>query len=221
MKKLRGVWPKKDGKFAAEIQVDKKRHYLGTFPTPEEAARAYDKKAKDISPYLPLNFPDQEDKSVIYTKAGDKLLVDPEYWDTLYKQNWHLQNGYGFSHRPRPTKLHRLVMELSLGRSLLPDEIVDHIDRNPLNNRKSNLRLCSLTQNVLNSGPQKNCKSGYKGVTKRLMKNKTKYQYIARLQHKGKIHHLGRFNTALEAAKAYDEKAKELFGEFAYLNFPE
>jgi hypothetical protein len=220
MKKLRGVWAKKDGKFAAEIQVDKKRHYCGTFNTAEEAARAYDAKALEISPYLPLNFPTQEDKSFIYTKSGDRLLVDPEYWDILYQQNWHLQNGYGFSHRPTATKIHRKVMELVLGNPLEPSDVVDHIDRNPLNNRKDNLRLVTPQQNSINSGPQSNNKSGYKGVAKRLQKNGKTYAYIARIQVKGKLKHLGTFTCPIEAAKCYDLAAQKHFGEYAYLNNP-
>ena len=94
--------------------------------------------------------------------------------------------------------------------------LVDHIDRNSLNNRRGNLRLCTPSQNILNTRGKKGT-SKYKGVWWNTKKNK----WLAMITSKGRHFHLGFFDEEIEAAKAYDRKAVELFGEFAYLNFPE
>tara|TARA_R110000824_G_scaffold396554_1_gene598108 strand:- start:1212 stop:1535 length:324 start_codon:yes stop_codon:yes gene_type:complete len=93
---------------------------------------------------------------------------------------------------------------------------VDHINRNPLDNRKSNLRICTNAENSYNTGPQKNNTSGYKGVSWR----KDAKKWTAYIGHAPKSH-LGYFDTPEEAAKARDAKAKELHGEYAHLNFPD
>jgi len=93
---------------------------------------------------------------------------------------------------------------------------VDHRDNICSNNKIENLRPCNQAQNAWNRKTPITSTTGYKGVTKR--KNG---KYRARLTAHGYRYHLGNFKTAEEAAKAYDAKAKELFGEFALLNFDE
>ncbi|MBN1362949.1 MAG: HNH endonuclease [Sedimentisphaerales bacterium] len=97
--------------------------------------------------------------------------------------------------------------------------VVDHIDGNGLNNRRSNLRLCTPQQNQWNRCVSRaRLQQGlFKGVHHRTDSGKP----CARITYRGKTLHLGVFDTAIEAAKAYDRKAIELHGEFAYLNFPE
>ena len=94
---------------------------------------------------------------------------------------------------------------------------VDHINGNPLDNRKSNLRICTNAENQRNRGVNKNNTSGYKGVCWAKQNKKWK----ARIKHNGKLIHLGYYKDKEEAARAYDKKAKELHGEYAYLNFPD
>jgi hypothetical protein len=89
---------------------------------------------------------------------------------------------------------------------------LDHINGDSTDNRIVNLRECTHQQNHGNRKKQANL-SGFKGVSKK----DNKWQ--ARVCFNFKRHYLGLFNTAEEAAKAYDEKAKELHGEFARLNF--
>ena len=103
--------------------------------------------------------------------------------------------------------LHRLIVDF---------EIVDHINRNKLDNRRANLRSATQGQNTVNSGPQKRNKSGYKGVFQG--KNKS---YHVHLTSNSKSVYIGTYKTAAEAALAYDEAAKKYHGEFAYLNFPD
>ncbi len=125
--------------------------------------------------------------------------------------SWHTRpNG---TRRKRQTTLlmHRLIMDAPKGME------VDHINGNSLDNRKSNLRICTRSQNQRNSGPLKNNTSGYKGVVRyhRIKK------WAARIKHNSKSIHIGCYDDKEEAARARDKKAKELHGEYAYLNFPD
>lgn len=88
--------------------------------------------------------------------------------------------------------------------------VVDHINGNKLDNRRSNLRICTQSQNL--NG--RNTNKGYIGVSWDKFRGKWKANIGKDYQ---KIF-LGRFDTAEEAARVYDEKAVELFGEFARLN---
>jgi hypothetical protein len=98
---------------------------------------------------------------------------------------------------------------------------VDHINGNPLDNRKENLRVCTHSENHQNRKTRSDSRSGYKGVS--LSKDGLTimaYIGVPGTNGKGRIG-LGSFKTLEEAARAYDAKAKELFGEFARLNFPD
>jgi len=107
--------------------------------------------------------------------------------------------------------MHRVIMRAPKG------VMCDHRNHNGLDNRKSNLRLCTSAQNQYNKKPKKDCASKYKGVVRR----KDCKKWRAKIGFKGKRIHLGYFDDEMDAAMAYDDKAIELFGEFAYLNFPE
>jgi hypothetical protein len=92
------------------------------------------------------------------------------------------------------------------------DRICDHKDRNKLNNTKDNLRPCTMEENSSNSGPR-NKASGLKGVHRT-----ASGKWQAMIWHDGKNHGIGSFDTCREAAIAYNKKAIELKGEFAYQN---
>lgn len=109
----------------------------------------------------------------------------------------------------------------SLHRDILGEEckgrLVDHINKNPLDNRRCNLRLATVSQNAMNQAKQKNRSSKYKGVNLDKSRNRVK-RWRAQIKKEGKKMHLGRFLTEKEAAEAYNAAAQELFGEFASLN---
>lgn len=119
--------------------------------------------------------------------------------------------GGGRKH-PRQCSMHRLVMGARKG------QMLDHKNRNGLDNRKSNLRFTNKKGNEGNSRPRLNKRSSkFKGVQFHAQ-NKN---WLAQLRKNGIATHLGVFKTARQAALAYDRAARVYFGEFAYLNFPE
>lgn len=91
----------------------------------------------------------------------------------------------------------------------------DHINRDTLDNRRSNLRSATPQQNKQNQGKLKTNSSGYKGVS--FCKAKRKWQATISVNSKNK--HIGFHETAEAAARAYDTEARKLHGEFAKLNF--
>jgi hypothetical protein len=104
--------------------------------------------------------------------------------------------------------VHRVIYEMHFGK-ISDGMTIDHIDRNPLNNKIENLRLATQSQNSINTSVPKNNTTGYKGV---LTTPSGKFQ--ARLGYKGKKLYLGLFDTAEEAAECVKENSKKLYGEF-------
>jgi len=108
--------------------------------------------------------------------------------------------------------VHRLMAEIF--HACQQGQIVDHINQRKTDNRIDNLRVCNPTQNRMNSGADKRSKTGYRGVAY----YKPTGKYSAAVTKNGKRHHCGYFFTAVRAAKARDDMAKKLHGEFAVLN---
>ena len=133
--------------------------------------------------------------------------------DLVKNHTWSLANGYVNSYIDgRNQKLARLIM------NALPNEQVDHIDHDPLNNTRSNLRLVDKSQNQMNSKTRPDTGSErwsrYKGVTRRKCNGK----YRAYIKHNYRNIHLGTFDNEQDAAMAYDKAALKLFGNFALTN---
>ena len=146
---------------------------------------------------------------------GKFAIVDAEDYYQLIQYKWQAMaanNTFYATGRAadKPTKMHRFIMNAP------PHLVVDHIDHNGLNNAKTNLRLCTHAQNTRNAMPNRGTTSKYKGVCWR----KKEKQWIASIQLNRKIYHLGCFENEIDAAKAYDKKAKDLHSRFACLNFP-
>lgn len=104
--------------------------------------------------------------------------------------------------------MHRYIMNVHQGME------TDHKNHNTLDNRKSNLRICTKQQNRANRKNHQKTSSKYKGV----YWCKDRKKWGAQIKLNKKEINLGRFKFEIDAVKAYNEKAKELFGEFAYLN---
>lgn len=108
--------------------------------------------------------------------------------------------------------LHREIMGVTD-----PKVSVDHIDGNPLNNQRANLRLCNNAENHWNTKKPANNTSGFKGVSW-IKTGKRRKRWMAKIR-KGKTFlTIGYYLTPEEAGIAYNNKAKELFGDFARLN---
>lgn len=147
------------------------------------------------------------------TVGGKTFIVDAE--DLRVLEGWSisvLPAGYVMlrgsrAQCPRPFRsLSRLLMNVS------DDREVDHINCNPLDNRKCNLRACTRAENLHNSQKPTTGKNLFKGVGYR------KNRWEARIHYDGYLHYLGRFLTAEEAAATYNAKAIEVAGRFARIN---
>jgi hypothetical protein len=124
-----------------------------------------------------------------------------------------------FSHIA-PIMLHRQLLQKEVDEKDLRTKIkhvIDHINNNPLDNRRLNLRVVTGAQNSLNRSPNRNKSSRYKGVSKKKDNNR----FTVDICYQGKSVRIGTFEDEIEAAKAYDAAAKKYFGDFAYLNFPD
>jgi hypothetical protein len=157
---------------------------------------------------------------------GMFAIVNVEDYEWLSKYKWFAGTNTrdrdfyarrkGMSNGTRPK-----IRSIAMHREILnvPDGLlVDHINHNTLDNRRANLRPATKQQNSWNQRKKRgNFTSQYKGVHF----NKAMGRWEARLVYNGKDIPLGYFDDEASAAKAYDAKAAELFGEYAALNFPE
>lgn len=138
-------------------------------------------------------------------------LVDDEDHARISEHRWHHKNGYAVRWTPDRTR------RLSMHREVLgfPDaRYLDHANGNPLDNRRTNLRICTAAQNSWNSRARGKRFRQFKGVQCRHGRWRT------RIRIKGWLTHVGSFSTELEAALAYDRAARQHFGKFACVNFP-
>jgi len=144
--------------------------------------------------------------------AGEKIAIcDADMYESVRHYQWRLRgtsstNVYMQIGR-KSTSLHRFILPDIKGQ-------IDHINRNPLDNRRENLREATARQNIANMALTKLNKSGVKGV----FWNKRQNRWNAVIKDHGKVKHLGSFFCLRKAAQTYDKAAKEMHGEFAWLN---
>lgn len=148
--------------------------------------------------------------------SGRKLWAkcDPQDYEYLNQFTWCV-NNYGYCNGcvdGQIVYMHRLITGAGEG------EQVDHINNDPLDNRRENLRIVSRSVN----GQRKRYMpgaSGYRGVHRRANKKKPD-TFHARIVIDTQQHYLGTFATAEHAARAYDNAARKHFGQHCYVNFP-
>lgn len=151
---------------------------------------------------------------------GQVAIVDDWRFDELNQYKWfaawnsHTKSFFAMrssseSGKKKKIKMHAIVAGTPRGM------ITDHINHDTLDNQEKNLRVCTNSQNMMNRGKQADNTSGFKGV----FKNKRGWQ--AQIKVNQKHYCLGTFSIREDAARAYDNAAKRLHGEFAKLNFCE
>ena len=142
--------------------------------------------------------------------AEDYKLVSPYIWTwngTYVVRNVRSRDEFGKIH-VTSVRMHREIMSAPKG------YVVDHINGNPLDNRKCNLRIATIAENSRNRNASKSNKSGYKGV----YFNTGKGKFDAAITFERKKIFLGRFSCPKEAARVYNEACVKYFGEFAKPN---
>ena len=184
---------------------------------------------------------------IIESKTHGKFIVlyDAEDEDKVAAHTWHVMSNshgafYVTTNVPHPDGgwyirangkrerrrdallLHQLIAGTPKGME------TDHINGNRLDNRKSNLRVCTHAENQRNKGSQRNNASGFKGVyykkRHKNMINEYSKPWVAQISYFSRPMHLGVYKTPEEAAEAYDRKACELWDIVnleRMLNFPE
>jgi hypothetical protein len=149
----------------------------------------------------------------IKLSKGQVALVDDADFEWLNELKWQYHyRGYAYSQtylgggraNPKYKKIwmHRLITDCPT------DKIVDHINRDRLDNRRSNLRTCTQAQNQMNADIRCTNTSGYRGVSRLSGK------WSARIRIDGVRKFLGLFDTPEEASKAYQAVAVKHYGEF-------
>ena len=142
----------------------------------------------------------------------DLAKVDGALWRVSGHKKYVVGRPVGMA---APILLHRFIMDAPDG------VVVDHINLDKLDNRRENLRVCSAFENSRNIGKRRPAEgsahtSDFKGV--HWCKSTLKFR--AYLYRAGERHFLGVYSDQVDAARAYDDAAKRLFGSFARLNFP-
>lgn len=146
--------------------------------------------------------------------SPDKVaLVDDDDFERISKFRWYYRKpGYADCSMRESVgvwknyPMHKIILDIPNG------AVVDHINRNGLDNRKQNLRICTCSENNMNRSSVN--KYGFRGIDQR-----SKNSWRAEIRIDGKVIRASPFKTPEEAALAYDKMAKQYHGDFAQLNF--
>lgn len=199
-------------KWGCRPTIEGKKVWLGYHPTQEKAFKVLQEaldEAERQKDEQHLSTPITRNEmgvAVIPVKSKDKILealVDDDWWHKLMKRSWYAVGGYAVS----GIAMHLVIKE----ESRQPGKLIDHINGDKLDNRLINLRVATPSQNSQN-----------KKIDDSRQLPRGVYQwantFYARINFEKRSIKLGKFSSADEAARAYDDKARELFGEHARTN---
>lgn len=155
---------------------------------------------------------------IIYTKKGEEIFVDDEDYDFLNNYIWH-KDKYGYAltaieddngKKYKKCSMHRMIFKLNDSNIM-----VDHINGITYDNTKTNLRICSNSENVKNRRKTHGkTTSIFKGVSF----NKSKKLWVAYIENNSEHIDIGCFTNEIACANAYNHYAKKLHSEFARIN---
>jgi hypothetical protein len=154
-----------------------------------------------------------DDNAIIITIHGHEVIIDKEDFNRVAEIGcWQIHDAgnnkyvvhYNYKLLPA-IRLHRIIINCP------NDKVVDHINGDTFDNRKSNLRICTIHQNNFNKTKQKRNTSGYKGVSWHIHDKK----WQVTIQVSGKKLYIGQYHDIQEAHKAYCEAAIKYHGEYA------
>ena len=143
-----------------------------------------------------------------YTSKGEEFYFDLEDYDKIKTYCWYLSNNKYLAAGNKNLLFHRLIMNCE------SNMVVDHINHNKMDNRKSNLRVCKQNNNSANCKVSKNNTSGVTGVCWNNKRNK----WEAKIMVNRKTINLGRYNNFEEAVVARKQAEEKYFGEYSYDN---
>lgn len=153
-------------------------------------------------------------KEIALSKRYTAIVSDEDF-EWLNKYKWHTHHHGKTVYAVRVEIVNGKRHKVRMHREILGAKdgmVVDHKDMNGLNNQRSNIRICTIAQNVMNRGIQKNNKSGIPGVFWR--KECEKFRVYIRKDRK--LIHVGHFSTITEAVSARNEALSKYHGEFAH-----
>ena len=159
---------------------------------------------------------------------GRVTLIDDEDYELVLGYRWRvMENRADQAYVVTYKKLHdrggrdkrgRGINNYPMHTLLTGFRLVDHRNGDTLDNRRSNLREATYSQNAMNRRANQGSRTGFKGVN---WSGERTQRWQVRIMKEGKRHFIGNFDTPEEGAFAYDIAARELHGEFARLNFPD
>ena len=218
------IYLSKNNRYQVQFQTDIFKK-CKTFKTLEMAITFREECLNEIQKIEEENKQNYYSQSIIRNEEGiafihiqheDKeyeCLVDDYKWhDLTYNMSWYYNNGYVQTNIDKtPKQLQRYLYEKYLSDVDISKLKIDHINRNPFDNRMSNLDPVTNGINGYNRGETKN-KWGYRGVGKKGEK------FYAKIIYEGKQYNTTSFETVEEAALSYNELAKQYYGDRAFIN---
>lgn len=155
----------------------------------------------------------------IQLTQGARAAVDDKDFEYLNNFKWHLWDCHGYKYAKRSVYVPghtrscpNRTKTIRMHHDILPRKkgfLIDHKDGNGLNNRRSNIRYATSTQNSMNRKPHKNNTSGARGIYIR------PEGWIAMIRKNNKLRYIGSFRLKRDAVAARKEAERSMFGEFA------